>query len=1008
MLGLAPVECIFSATITVTSNKDSGAGSLRQALIDANSSDVIRFDPSVTIIYLDTSLTIDTNQITISGTQDSFGPGVEITTSTLVSVNQGFLINSDNNLLEGLSIHSFAINGIRINPGSDNNQIKGCFIGTDLTGIAAKGNGLDGIDIRGSGNIIGGDVSNILERNIIVDNFDGVSILGNSNNHIRGNYIGVDQTGTTRLGNQNHGISIQANSNTIGGTSTVYQNVIGGNASSGIHISGDLNTIQNNLVGLYGSYSVANTSYGIFVDDNSDQNQIITNTIAYNSKGIYFSASSGTQNLINQNSIYDHELTGIDLSGGTEDSAGVTQNDSGDADNGGNLLLNYPVIAYASISSIDGSFSARGTLDISTLETTSTIEIYIADNQPDNHSSHGEGKIYVASLTPTDTVVGSWSITITGSHPVNVGDVITAITIDQNNNSSEFSLNADVETDSDGDLWPDSVDNCLANSNFSQLDSDGDGVGNVCDNCAEDSNSNQADFDNDGQGDVCDIDDDNDGFNDEIDAFPKDASESMDTDNDGLGDNADTDDDNDGFNDTDEEFLGTNKNQLNSKPIRQLIPYFNGTYEVVSLQIINHQSNPKNVIILVFDKNGNKVNHLSLGQQSIVSAVPQVINLKTFISNQGWIEIQYSGSETDITSQVTLEDQNVSQRYPGMILSRYQSDIQYATYFKSSEGSLQAVLTNTTNQVVSGTLLTFDSSGAVVQSQNVSMNSKEQKVFSIDSKQLLGMIQFQSLQGRASDVISVLQIEDPKLGNREYPLIDASLQTSNLTYKNQTQMGQKIGLFAIKPEIQKKKSKLYLVISNVTNQSMKISPQILTKKKIILLKEKIIPAKATLKIKLNAYLKQKMKGVMLYHPGTGSSLIASIHCVQGKKKLASVFDLVDSKTIRLNLQKNGVHFTTQKPAKSQILLTNLSQSLAANLTLKFYSEAGQSLYQTTLTINPGKIVFIKPQKLVPKNQNGYLNLSCNEGDRVMGSSQLLDIQNQISYEKSLILDQDSE
>ena len=47
------------------------------------------------------------------------------------------------------------------------------------------------------------------------------------------------------------------------------------------------------------------------------------------------------------------------------------------------------------------------------------------------------------------------------------------------------------------------------------------------------------DADLDGTGDNADPDDDNDGVNDELDAFPLDSSESKDTDNDGVGDNSD-------------------------------------------------------------------------------------------------------------------------------------------------------------------------------------------------------------------------------------------------------------------------------------------------------------------------------------------------------------------------------------------------------------------------------------------------------------------------------------
>ena len=57
------------------------------------------------------------------------------------------------------------------------------------------------------------------------------------------------------------------------------------------------------------------------------------------------------------------------------------------------------------------------------------------------------------------------------------------------------------------------------------------------------------DSDADGEIDFMDDDDDNDGINDEIDAFPLLASETHDFDNDGIGDNADTDSDNDGIDD---------------------------------------------------------------------------------------------------------------------------------------------------------------------------------------------------------------------------------------------------------------------------------------------------------------------------------------------------------------------------------------------------------------------------------------------------------------------------
>ena len=62
------------------------------------------------------------------------------------------------------------------------------------------------------------------------------------------------------------------------------------------------------------------------------------------------------------------------------------------------------------------------------------------------------------------------------------------------------------------------------------------------------------DFDFDGIEDAIDIDDDNDGYADTADAFPKNAAEWADSDYDGMGNNEDPDDDNDGAADSDDAF----------------------------------------------------------------------------------------------------------------------------------------------------------------------------------------------------------------------------------------------------------------------------------------------------------------------------------------------------------------------------------------------------------------------------------------------------------------------
>ena len=107
------------------------------------------------------------------------------------------------------------------NQTSTGNLIEGNYIGVDITGRVAFGNGGDGIAmIDSGGNTVGGTAAGA--GNVISANGgDGIradsEIAGQ--NLIEGNFIGTNATGTKPLGNGGDGILLfDEFQNTIGGT----------------------------------------------------------------------------------------------------------------------------------------------------------------------------------------------------------------------------------------------------------------------------------------------------------------------------------------------------------------------------------------------------------------------------------------------------------------------------------------------------------------------------------------------------------------------------------------------------------------------------------------------------------------------------------------------------------------------------------------------------------------------------------------------------------------------
>lgn len=102
--------------------------------------------------------------------------------------------------------------------------------------------------------------------------------------------------------------------------------------------------------------------------------------------------------------------------------------------------------------------------------------------------------------------------------------------------------------------------------NYNDPDDDNDGWGDSDDDFPRNPEE-YSDTDWDGIGDNEDTDDDADGYNDSVDAFPLINSEWNDTDGDGTGDNNDGDDDNDGWSDWNEEECETDPLDVYSIPL---------------------------------------------------------------------------------------------------------------------------------------------------------------------------------------------------------------------------------------------------------------------------------------------------------------------------------------------------------------------------------------------------------------------------------------------------------
>jgi CSLREA domain-containing protein len=333
------------ATYVVTTANDSGAGSLRDAIDQANSSadpDDITFNISgagIHTISLMSALPPIYDKVTVDATtQSGFTnqPLIELNgAATVLADGIQLSLGSSGSRVQGLIINRFG--GVGINVASNNNTIVGNYIGTSSDGSVARANAGMGIYIgNSSGNVIGGAIA--AQRNVISGNGGtGVFIdgLGSVSNSVLGNYIGTTANGLAGLANLAEGLIVTGNAsyNSIGGFNAGEGNVISGNAGNGIGLyNTHHNIVRGNVIGLnaIGSTAIANTLSGVAVT-NSSTDRIggagfgEGNTISGNlQNGIFVDASAGliiSGNFVGRNTSNNANIgnggSGIVLTGNT-------------------------------------------------------------------------------------------------------------------------------------------------------------------------------------------------------------------------------------------------------------------------------------------------------------------------------------------------------------------------------------------------------------------------------------------------------------------------------------------------------------------------------------------------------------------------------------------------------------------------------------------------------------------------------------------------------------------
>jgi hypothetical protein len=417
-------------TVTVTNTADSGPGSFRQAILDAEARaglDQIvfnipktdsQYDPGKGVwtirpktalpVIRQAGLEIDGGSQArfIGSDPNPFGPEIELDGSLASAYGDGLEVRADDVGIYELVINRFSNGSGIVMRNASNGRIAGCYIGTDPTGMKAAGN-FGGIGLYSRCRNVHIVPAGESKPNIVSGNPSGGIGLSDAccKNVIQGNLIGVNRTAQDTIGNgrrYHYGgvyIADQSDSN------EVSYNLIGGNAWSGIfvwHSCG--NRIKDNGIGTNADFTLklGNAESGVMIRSDSQNPE---NT---------------TGNLIQSNSIGYNEQYGVAFTGGKTFGNPVSQNSISLNGEGGIVYITLKIPEFPAI------LSATGSLVTGKAGAGKTVEVFC--------DPAGQGRVFLGSVKADAS--GLFSLVPIAAPPFSN---FTATATDAEGNTSPFS-----------------------------------------------------------------------------------------------------------------------------------------------------------------------------------------------------------------------------------------------------------------------------------------------------------------------------------------------------------------------------------------------------------------------------------------------------------------------------------------------------------------------------------------------------------------------------------------